>query len=104
MDLAVHKESVTVPVRNKLSYYTNSDRTWKIMDLNFGNMEEVRAQLKQKILNIKLKAIEASSRIIELFNSLQYKAAKIDTAGETDLLKSDQENKYYVPVRKNTRH
>ena len=61
------------------------------MVLNFGDMEEVRANLKQKILNIILKATDASQRIIKLVDSVQYIAAKIHPAGGSDLLEVDQE-------------
>lgn len=62
-----------------------------MLDHNFRDLEEVRAKLRQQILNIKIKATDPNQRIIELYKSVQNVAAKIHAAGGTDLPEADME-------------
>ena len=89
LELAALKESESTLVKNKLSDCITLQEAWNIQDHNIGDLEEIRAKLKQHILHIKIKATDPNQRIIELYNSVQNITAKIHAAGSLDLLEAD---------------
>ena len=71
---------------------------WKLLDLDYGNLQEVRAKLKQQVMNLKIKATSGPAKIVELFQQVQLIAAKIKATGSISLLENDAE--YVILVRK----
>ena len=51
---------------------------WKILDLEYGDIEEVRAKLKKEIKSIKIKATSAPARILEVFNQVQLISPRLE--------------------------
>ena len=64
-------------------------KAWKLLDLNYGNLQEVRAKLKRKIRSLKIKAASSPTKIVELFNQIQLVAAKIKAIGSSSLLEDE---------------
>ena len=60
---------------------------WKLLDLYYGNLQEVRAKLKEQVRSLKLKATSDPAKIVELFQQVQIIAAKIKATGSISLLK-----------------
>ena len=56
---------------------------WKLLDLNYGDIEEVRAKLKREIRSLKIKATSGHAKIVELFHQIQLIAAKIKATGSS---------------------
>ena len=63
---------------------------WKLLDLDYGDIEEVRAKLKREIRSFKIKATSGPAKIVEIFQQIQLVAAKIKATGNNTLLE-DQE-------------
>ena len=91
IELAALREAVNVTVRNKITEVKTLSEAWKIMDLNFGDMGEVRAKVKGKIMNIKLKSTDNNSKEVELFNQVQFISTKLKAAQGISMLEADQE-------------
>ena len=64
---------------------------WKLLDLEYGDVQEIRAKLKDQVRSIKLKATGDSAKLVELFHAIQTIAAKIKASGSISLLKADEE-------------
>ena len=63
---------------------------WKLLDLDYGNLQEVRAKLKKEVQGLKIKATSGPARIVELFQQIQLISAKIKATGSCSLLKDDE--------------
>ena len=64
---------------------------WKLLDLEYGDLQELRAKLKDQVRGIKLKATKDPAGIVELFHQIQVIAAKIKATGNLSILKNDDE-------------
>ena len=91
IELAALREALGATIQNKITEVKTLAKAWKILDIHFGDQEEVWAKLKEKILNIKLKSTDSNQRMVELFDSVQYISAKIKAAKGISLLEVDQE-------------
>ena len=67
------------------------NEAWKLLDLEFGDIEELRAKLKDQVRGIKIEATKDSARIVELFHQIRIIAAKIKATGNLDMLENDDE-------------
>merc|ERR1711873_65937 len=67
------------------------NEAWKLLDLKFGDVQELRAKLKHQVRGIKIKATKDSAHIVELFHQIQIIAAKIKATGNLDMLKNNDE-------------
>merc|ERR1712002_1427574 len=63
----------------------------RMLDLEYGDIQEVRAKLKDQVQGIKIKSTKDSARIIELFHQIQIIAVKIIGTGNLDMLENDDE-------------
>lgn len=62
---------------------------WEILDIIYGYKGKVHAQLKEKLMLIKLKAKTDAAREIVLFDEIQFIVAKLNWAGGTSMLTVD---------------
>merc|ERR1712163_36421 len=67
------------------------DEAWRLLDLEFGHVQDLKATLKDQVQGIKIKATKDSARIVELFHQIQIIAAKIKATGNLDMLENDDE-------------
>ena len=65
-------------------------KAWKLLDLDYGNLQEVWAKLKKEVRGLKLKATGGPARIVELFQQIQLISAKIKATGSCTLLNDDE--------------
>merc|ERR1712002_991570 len=74
------------------------EEAWRMFDLEYGDVQELRAKLKDQVRGIKIKATKDSARIVKLFHQIQIIAVKIKATGNLDMLEND--NKYIALVSK----
>ena len=53
------------------------NEAWRLLDLEFGDVQELRAKLKDQVQGIKIKATKDPARIVELFHQIQIIGVKI---------------------------
>ena len=68
------------------------NKAWKLLDLEFGDVQDLRPKLKDQVRGIKIKATKDSACIVELFHQIQIIASKIKATGN--------DNKYIALVSK----
>ena len=90
LELATLRESLPTPAKAKIIAVTTMAEAWKLLDLDYGDIEEVRAKLKREIRSFKIKATSSPAKIVEIFQQIQLVAAKIKATGNNTLLE-DQE-------------
>ena len=66
-------------------------KAWKLLDLKFGDLQELRAKLKDQVQGLKIKAVKNPAHIMELFQQIQTIAAKIKTTDKLSILKNYEE-------------
>ena len=59
--------------------------------MEYGDIQEIHAKLKDQVRSIKLKASRDSAKLVELFHAVQTIAAKIKASGSLSLLENDEE-------------
>ena len=91
LELAALRESIPALAKAKIAAITTTDEAWKLLDLDYGNLEEVRAKLKEQVRSLKLKATSGPAKVVELFQQIQIIAAKIKATGSISLLENDAE-------------
>ena len=64
---------------------------WRILATEYGDKDDTRLKLKQKITALRPKATCRYERNMEIYNSLQYIHGRIVSAGALDMLESDVE-------------
>ena len=94
MELAVLRESIPTLAKAKIIAATSMTEAWKLLDLDYGNLQEVRAKLKREIRSLKIKDAPGPAKIVELFHQVQLVAAKIKATGSISLL----EDKEYISL------
>ena len=62
----------------------------KLLNLDYGNLQEVRAKQKKEVGGLKIKATSEPTRIVELFQQIQLVSAKIKATGSCSLFKDDE--------------
>ena len=68
---------------------------WKLLDLEYGDLEELRAKLQDHVRGLKIKATNDPACTVELFHQIQVFAAKIKLTRNLTILENDNE---YVAV------
>ena len=91
MELAALREAVPVIAKGKLIDVSNLTDAWKLLDLEYGDVQEIRAKLKDQVRSIKLKTSGDSAKLVELFHAIQTIAAKIKASGSLALLENYKE-------------
>ena len=59
LELAALRESVPAIAKAKIITATSMGEAWTLLDLDYGNLQEVRAKLKKEIRSLKIKATSA---------------------------------------------
>ena len=90
MELAALREALPALAKAKIVAATSMLEAWKTLDLDYGDIEEVRAKLKKEIKTIKIKATSAPARILEVFHQVQLVSAKIKACGSSTLLEDSE--------------
>ena len=90
LDLAALRKSVSVIAKAKIIAATSMAKAWKLLDLDYGNLQEIRAKLKKEIRSLKIKATSSPAKIVELFHQIQLVAAKIKATGSNSLLEDEE--------------
>ena len=85
------RDSIPASAKAKIADVTTMDKAWRLLDLEFGDVQELRAKLKDQVRGIKIKATKDSARIVELFHQIQIIAVKIKATGNLDMLENDDE-------------
>merc|ERR1712101_80398 len=98
IEIVALRDSIPASAKAKIADVTTMDEAWRILDLEFGEVQELRAKLKDQVQGIKIKATKDSAHIVELFHQIQIIAAKIKATGNLDMLQND--NKYVALVSK----
>ena len=66
LELAALRESIPALAKAKIVAATSMAEAWKMLDLDYGNLQEVRAKLKREIRSLKIKAASGPAKIMEL--------------------------------------
>ena len=80
-ELASLRDSLCKNAQNKVTDCQSLKEVWKVLDEQFGNLQELRAALKLKISQIKLKSHASPHRELELFNEVQFLTVKVKAHG-----------------------
>merc|ERR1712240_347958 len=91
IELVALRDSIPAYAKAKIADVITMDEAWRMLDLEYGDIQELRAKLKDQVRGIKIKATKDSARIVELFHHIQIIAAKIKATGNLDMLKNDDE-------------
>merc|ERR1711873_108725 len=98
IELVALRDSIPVFAKAKIANVTTMNKAWRLQDLEFGDVQELRAKLKDQVRGIKIKATKDPAHIVELFHQIQIIAAKIKNTGNLDMLEND--DKYVALVSK----
>ena len=90
-ELASLRECLCQSAKNKVIDCNTLKEVWEVLDKYFGNLQELRAALKLKISQIKLKSQSSPHCELELFNEIQFLTVKVKAHGGENSLKYDQE-------------
>ena len=90
LKLAALREYVPAIAKAKIIAATSMAEAWKLLDLDYRNLQEVRAKLKKEIRSLKVKATSGPAKIVELFHQIQLVAAKIKATGSNSLLEDEE--------------
>ena len=86
IELVALRESIPASAKAKIADVTTMGKAWKLLDLEYGDVHELRAKLKDQVRGIKIKATKDSAHIVELFHQIQIIAAKIRATGNLEML------------------
>ena len=75
------------PVALELSTLSEA---WKVLDMEYGDIQQIHAKLKDQVRSIKLKASGDSANLVELYHTVQTIAAMIKASGSLSLLENDE--------------
>jgi len=90
-ELASLKAALGKPAQHKVVDCDTLERVWEVLDRHYGDLEELRAALKMKIAQIKIKAHTGPGKVEELFNEVQFLTVKVKAHGGENSLKYDKE-------------
>ena len=91
LELVALKEAVLPIAKGKIVDVSTVSEAWKLLDLEYGDVQEICAKLKNQVRSIKLKSSGDSAKLVELFHAIQTIAAKIKASGSLSLLEADEE-------------
>ena len=84
------KDNIPQAAKNKLIDCKTLVYAWKVLDHEYGDMDEIRAKLKAKITGIKIKSTNPKKEI-EVFEAVTHISAQIRAIGGKNELKHDRE-------------
>ena len=90
-ELASLKAALCKPAQHKVVDCDTLEGVWKVLDRHYGDLEELRAALKMKIAQIKIKAHAGPGKVLELFEEVQFLTVKVKAHGGENSLKYDKE-------------
>merc|ERR1712030_147493 len=90
-ELASLTASLYKPAQHKIVDCETLKEVWSVLDREYGDLKELRAALKLKISSIKLKSQAGPSKVLELFNEVQYLTVKVRAHGGDNSLRYDEE-------------
>ena len=90
LELAALRESIPAPAKAKIITVTTMAEAWKLLDLDYGDIEEVRAKLKREISSLKIKATSGPANDHRAIPPNSTGSCKIKATGSSSLLE-DQE-------------
>ena len=70
LELAALRESIPALAKAKIVAATSMTEAWKLLDLDYGNMQEVRAKLKREIRSMKVKAASGPAKVLNVFHQV----------------------------------
>merc|ERR1712240_90369 len=91
IELVALRDSIPASAKAKIADVTSMDEAWRMLDLEYGDIPELRAKLKDQVRGIKIKYTKDSARIVELFHQIQIIAVKIKATGNLDMLENEDE-------------
>merc|ERR1711942_336975 len=91
LELAALREAVPAITKAKITDVSTLSEAWKVLDMEYGDIEEIRAKLKDQVRSIKLKATGDSAKLVEFYHAVQTIAAKIKDSGSLSILENDEE-------------
>merc|ERR1712030_92491 len=80
LELAALREAVPVIAKAKITDVSIVMEAWKVLDMEYGDIQEIRAKLKDQVRSIRIKASGESARLVELYHAVQTIAAKSSTS------------------------
>lgn len=95
LELAALRESIPGIAKAKITYFSTLSKAWKVLDMEYGDVQEICAKLKDQVRSIKIKATGDSAKLVELYHAVQTIASKIKASGSLSLLENDDE---YIAV------
>lgn len=98
LKLAALRKSVPAITKAKITDPTMIGQTWKLLNLDYGNLQDVIAKPKEQVRSLKLKATMEPAEIMDIFLQFQVIATKIKAKRGIPLLQYDQE--YVGLIRK----
>ena len=60
------RDSIPASAKAKIADVTTMDEAWRMLDLEYGDIQDLRAKLKDQVRGIKIKSTKDSARIVEL--------------------------------------
>ena len=70
LELAVLREAIPVIAKAKITDLSTPSEAWKVLDMEYGDAQEIHAKLKDQVQSIKIKATGDSAKLVELFNTV----------------------------------
>ena len=83
--------SLCKAAQNKIIDCETLKEVWTVLDREYGDLKELRAALKLKISQLKLKTHAGPGKVLELFQQVQYLTVKVKAHGGENALKHDEE-------------
>ena len=84
-------EYVTNIAKAKIADATTILQSWKFLNLDYENLQEFGAKLKEQVKGLKLKASMNPAKILEVFYELQVIAAIIKATWSISLLENNKD-------------
>lgn len=86
LELAALREAIPVIAKAKITDLFTWSKAWKVLDMEYGDVQEIREKLKDQVRSIKIKATGDSAKLVELYHTVQTIAAKIKASRSLSLL------------------
>ena len=56
--------------RAKITNVSTLSEAWRVLDMEYGDLQEIHAKLKDQVRSIKLKSSGDSARLVELYHAV----------------------------------
>ena len=70
LELAALREAVPAIAKGKIVEISTVTEAWKLLDLEYGDVQDIHAKLKDQVRSIKLKSSGDSAKLVELFHAI----------------------------------